>query len=387
MKNIIEQIDRSKLLVGKVLNSLNEEEKTDDKEVVDDILNYSDFSEWQENLNDLDTKEEWNVFLSQMQSASKRRNEVRRLKVLKWMSGVAAIFIVGFLASNFFKSSGDSFNSIDESNIVPGSAHAELILSSGEVINLEDTKHKKLNEGGIALENDKGVLQYKNGDNNGKVEEERTNILKVPRGAEYQLELPDGTKVWLNSDTKLAYTIPFTGGERKVTLKGEAYFEVARNEDLPFIVSTEGQDITVLGTQFNVSAYGNEIMTTTTLVEGKVLVADKNSSNKEFLLPNEQSLFNRNTNNLQKKPVDVYPFIAWKEGRFVFNNVSLETFLSKVARWYDVEILFDDESLKNLSFTGDLPRYSNMKNILRIIELETSVNIKVENNKKIHVYK
>jgi len=237
----------------------------------------------------------------------------------------------------------------------------------------------------VSLKNKEGVLQYKDSVNDKSVES-KTNTLRVPRGGEYQLVLADGTKVWLNSDSELSYPVPFVGKERKVTLMGEAYFEVAHNKDVPFIVVTGNQEVEVLGTKFNISSYENDANIITTLVEGKVKVSDSNSESERYLMPNEQSVLNRDTDDLKKRKVDVYPFIAWKDGRFVFNNVTLEQFLLKISRWYDVEVIFEDDSLKTIKFSGDLPRYSNMTGILKIIEAEMSVHIKVENNKKVYVF-
>ncbi|OMP30163.1 FecR family protein [Mangrovimonas sp. DI 80] len=395
MDKIIEQIEFSELLSGKVLDALSEEQKEtlhdweqkkNNKEIANNILNDNNFSEWQQKIDKLDTMEEWASFLGHMETASEKPKKVFNLKAQKWISAAAAILVVGISIFTLFTQNESHLKPIEASSIAPGISHAELVLSTGEIIDLEDSKDNEIQEGTISVENAKGILHYKS-EGGEKQVEVKTNTLKVPRGAEYQLVLPDGTKVWLNSDTQLTYTVPFTGNVRRVELKGEAYFDVSPNKELPFIVATGNQEVQVLGTEFNISAYSNDNSVTTTLVEGKVQVTNKLSTDKTILSPNEQSILNKEDNNINKLNVDTYPYIAWKEGRFVFNNVNLELFLSKVSRWYDVEVFFDDESLKNLSFTGDLPRYSDMTNILKIIEAEMSVNIKIEANKKIHVYK
>ncbi|MCR8666557.1 FecR domain-containing protein [Aestuariibaculum sp. M13] len=397
MDDINKQIEHSKLLASKVLNSLSEEQKEilldweqqdDNKNITEDILNAYSFKEWQEKLKSIDTKEEWASFLEVMENTSEKTSKVIRLKYVKWMSAVAAVLVVGFSVLTFMNSDNDRLKAVDASSIAPGTSHAELVLSNGEVIDLENSKDSKMQEGTLNVENVKGVLQYKDAKSRrGSGNKVKTNTLKVPRGAEYQLVLSDGTKVWLNSDTELTYTVPFVGTERRVALKGEAYFDVTPNKELPFIVMTGNQEVQVLGTEFNVSAYRDDETITTTLVEGKVQVTDNISNEEKFLLPNEQSVLNKKNDAIKKSEVDVYPYIAWKEGRFVFNNVTLEEFLYKVSRWYDVEVFYDSESLKALSFTGDLPRYSDMTSILKIIEAEMSVRIKIEDNKKIYVYK
>ncbi|MBD0824235.1 FecR family protein [Aestuariibaculum marinum] len=394
MEDINKQINHSKLLVGKVFDSLTNEQKEvfqeweqqgNNKEIADDILNAYSFKEWQEKLNAIDTTEEWASFLENMESDSEKPGKVLRLKTIKWMSAAAAVLVVGFAVFTFFKITNSNLKSVEDSSIAPGTTHAELVLSTGEVVDLQQSQDSKMQEGSVALENIKGVLQYNSGSSkhDGEI---KTNTLKVPRGGEYQIVLSDGTKVWLNSDTELTYTVPFIGSERRVALEGEAYFDVTPNKELPFIVTSGNQEVQVLGTEFNVSAYRGDNMITTTLVEGKVQVSDNVSNDKEYLLPNEQSVLNKQSDNINKKRVDVYPYIAWKEGRFVFNNVTLEEFLDKVSRWYDVEVFYDDDSLRKLSFTGDLPRYSDMTSILKIVEAEMSVHIDIEDNKKIYVH-
>jgi len=396
MDEIKNQIQFSKLLAGKVLGSLTEEQKrklsqweqqSDNKKLADNILNAQSFTDWKQKLNDLNTEEEWKSFLERMGTATINRGKVIRLKAIKLVASVAAVFLIGFALFSLYETIQNSkFQPIEASSIEPGSSNAELVLSTGEVINLEDTLKDKINESNVALENIKGVLQYKDSIND-KLVDAKTNTLRVPRGGEYQLVLADGTKVWLNSDTELTYPVSFVGKERRVTLKGEAYFEVTPNKEVPFIVTTGNQDVEVLGTKFNISSYVTDTNIITTLVEGKVKVFDRKSDATRYLLPNEQSVLNKNTDNIKKQKVDVYPYIAWKEGRFVFSNVPLDQFLNKIARWYDVDVVFEDDSLKNIKFSGDLPRYSNMTGILKIIEAEMSVHIKIEDNKKVYVFK
>ena len=394
MNAIDERIGYSKLLTARVLGSLSKEKKNTleqweligtNKEVSKDILNAQNFSNWERKKKEIDTQEEWRAFLLRMEDSTKKSTKVRRLNAIKWMSAIAAIMVIGFFSYNFFTSSDNQFQTLDNVTIAPGSSRAELVLSTGEVVSLEETQGSTIQEGQMAIANDKGVLEYTDATNANKTEA-KTNILRVPRGAEYQLVLADGTKVWLNSDTELTYTVPFVGNERRVSLKGEAYFEVSPNKELPFIVATVNQEVQVLGTSFNVSSYSEEASEVTTLVEGKVLVSSDSNKEKMYLDPNEQTIFNKQNASMKKTSVDVYSYIAWKEGRFVFNNVTFEDFLSKVARWYNVDIIYHTNSVKKLRFTGDLPRYSDMTSILKILEEEMSVTINVEGNRNIHVY-
>ena len=397
MNEINNQLKYSKLLAGKLLGTLTEEQEKDlnhwqqlpdNKEAMDAIFSAHAFSEWKQKIEKVDTAEEWKSFLSLMETTSNNRGKVIKMNAKKWMYSVAAIFIIGITAFSLFKyfNPTSEYQSINTASIAPGSSHAELVLSDGEIVNLENETDKEINVGQVAAKNAQGVLQYNDNIKEDLVEV-KTNTLRVPRGGEYQLVLSDGTKVWLNSDTELSYQVPFTGKERRVSLKGEAYFDVSPNKEVPFIVTTNNQEIEVLGTEFNISAYESDANLVTTLVEGKVKVSDSQSDIVEYLLPNEQSILDMNTDNIIKRNVDVYPYVAWKDGRFVFKNVSLEEFLFKIARWYDVEVFFENDNIKNIRFTGDLPRYSNMTDVLKIIESEMSVHIKVENNKKILISK
>lgn len=394
MDKIIKQIELSKLLAGKVLKGLTKEQKVRLKQwetqgnnaaISKSILNAQSFKERQEKLKTINTTEEWTSFLERMERNSEASKKVKRLQFIRWTSAAAAVLVVGLSVLTYFNTPKNNYQTIEASSIAPGTSHAELVLSTGEVVNLEVNNQNTINEGHVSVTNTKGVLEYKE-ENINTALEVKTNTLKVPRGGEYQIVLADGTKVWLNSETQLTYTVPFTGNERRVQLKGEAYFDVAPNKNLPFIVTTKNQNLKVLGTEFNVTAYDEDSHITSTLVEGKVQVTNTISNKELFLEPNQQAQITIDGTQISKKQVDVYPYIAWKEGRFVFENVPLKDFLSKISRWYDVEVIYESDTLKNLTYTGNLPKYKNMTSILKIIEAEMSINIKIEDNKIIHVF-
>ncbi|MBD0830633.1 FecR family protein [Aestuariibaculum sediminum] len=396
MDEINKQFEYSELLAGKVLDALTDEQKKQlleweeevdgNRELAENILNAYSYNEWQEKIKTIDTVEAWASFLDRMDSSAKKPGKVVKLNMFKWMSAAAAVLVVGLALFTIFNKTGN-LKPIEESSIAPGSSHAELVLSNGEVINLDEVDNQ-IQEGKVEAKNTKGILQYKDSEmvaSQNESESAKVNTLRVPRGAEYQLVLSDGTKVWLNSDTELTYTVPFIGSERRVALKGEAYFDVTPNKELPFIVTSGTQEVQVLGTEFNVSAYTEDNRIITTLVEGKVKVEEKYSHATEFLSPNQQTNFDINSKSIKKKDVDVYPYVAWKEGRFVFHNVTLQELFSKISKWYDVEYQIEGEKLKSLKFTGDLPRYNDMSGILKIIEAEMSVNIQIGHNNKVYV--
>lgn len=399
MEKIEKQIRQSELLAAKVFDSLSEEQKTalqlweedaTNRENQEKILNLQSFDNWSKGMDQLDVSEQWVYFLNRMDE-TKDTGRLIKMKFFKRIVSVAAALVLGFFIYHLTYQNLDSsknYQSVAQANILPGKPQAQLFLSNGKVVNLEDSKASVIVESNTSAENSKGVLKYGQQQNENDVQP-IVNTLKIPNGGEYKLVLPDGTKVWLNSDTELSYSVPFIGNQRKVRLKGEAYFEVTHNKYKPFIVSTDNQDIEVLGTQFNVSSYSEDLNDVTTLVEGKVKVGHlraKPSEHEEFLLPNDQLVFNKKSSDLLKQKVDTYIFTSWKDGRFVFKNEPLGSLLAKLGRWYDVEIFIKDESVKNIRFTGDLPRHINMASILKIIEAEMSVDIKIENNKKIYVY-
>ncbi|MEH0157705.1 FecR domain-containing protein [Limibacter armeniacum] len=395
MMNFEKIRELSELLARGFLGALDEEKQkayqewrknSQNKQIEKDILNFDAFEDWRKKIEKVETSQQWDSFLERMDNRHIDKKVVR-LSVMKRIATIAAAFLIVFVAYQLYQSSnfGKNYQTISEAVIKPGTPHAQLVLSNGDVVDLDEESNDKLTEGSMSLVNSDGELAYSE---SSESVEPIVNTLKIPRGAEYKLELPDGTKVWLNSESELSYTLPFVGDRRIVNLKGEAYFDVAPNKVNPFIVSVEKQDVEVLGTEFNISAYKGDESIVTTLVEGKVKVSHQENGQvkaQEFLLPNEQSIYTKATGKIHTQKVDVYPYVAWKDGQFVFKSETLESFLSKAARWYDVEVIFTDEHIKDLKFTGDLPRDIDMSGILEVLKAETSVNVKVEGNKRIYV--
>ncbi|PRZ21249.1 FecR family protein [Flavobacterium granuli] len=397
MKKVKEQIKQSELLVGKLLGTLTDEEKqrlqqweevAANKETETDILNADAFKDWNEKRDRLNTSEQWEQFVVYMDNAN-RKPKVIRMNFFRAIASIAAVLAIGFFAYLNYQQAGfeEGYQTVSQSNIAHGSPHAKLILADGKEVNLANTNVNVIAQGSMNIENEKGILSYNEGKES-KSTAAAVNTLKIPRGGEYQLVLSDGTKVWLNSDTELTYAVSFSEKERRVRLKGEAYFEVAHNKAKPFIVESDNQDIEVLGTHFNVSAYQDDANIVTTLVEGKVKVESTvkgHSKIKEFLLPNDQLVLNKINHGAYKQKVETDLYTSWKEGRFVFNKEPIESFFKKLSRWYNVDIVITDESIKKINFTGDLPRYKNMADILKVVEAEMSVRIKIKDNKVVYV--
>ena len=203
------------------------------------------------------------------------------------------------------------------------------------------------------------------------------NEVEVPRGGEFDLVLADGTTVWLNAGSKLRYPVEFVGKERRVFLEGEAYFAVAKDTEMPFRVEILQQIVEVLGTEFNVSGYTDEAAIYTTLVTGKVKV-ETDSGENMVLAPGEQSMLDCRDGHLDKQEVDVEKVIAWKKGMFILEEQTLEQIMQKFARWYDMEVVYRDEELKNIIFKGVVPRYTELREVLNILEKTNEVKFDIE---------
>jgi transmembrane sensor len=339
-----------------------------------------------------------------------------------------------------------------ENDVAPGKNTATLTLANGKVINLSDSKTgvvvgaDKLAyndgtvvdpslrgpnpslRGGMTKQSPDEVAASRNAPRN----DDMMLTVATPRGGQYQITLPDGTRVWLNADSKISFPAQFIGKERRILLvSGEAYFEVAkvvapatrevaaarsgrpRNDvRVPFIVESKGQEVEVLGTHFNINAYGDEGSTKTTLLEGSVrvwslpppnlplvkgesmgatsaagkgesMVAEgrggKAASKMEILKPGEQAVLANN--GITVKQVDVNEAIAWKQGYFKFNNEPLSSIMLKIARWYNVEVIYQDERLKSTAFGGTVSRFSNVSQVLNKLQLTGKVRFKIEGQK------
>ncbi|RIH64873.1 FecR family protein [Mariniphaga sediminis] len=343
------------------------EESADHRKFYESVKRfYADGSSFKNEKKDIDRG--WKDF---GRKTKLRRNKYSRL--LSYASftllGVVLATAIYFILPRFEKQSV-----VEEVDIPikPGSSKATLILDNGEVYGLSENSEEVFSEGGAQIKNTGDKLEYiAVTPEEGEV---RFHTLEVPRGGEYFLVLSDGTKVWLNSETTLRYPIHFEKEERKVELTGEAYFEVTENKDAPFRVTSGEQIVKVLGTKFNISSFPEDAFALTTLVEGKVEVTlDKSPEMKQLLLPRDQCRFEKEEGTFSKKKVDPYQFIAWKEGRFVFENESLSDIMKTLSKWYDVDIFFNSEKASGYRFTGNLRRYDNFREILKKIEKTNEV--------------
>ena len=255
--------------------------------------------------------------------------------------------------------------------VLPGSYKAVLTLASGEQVNLEEWGRDSLWKDGTLIRKRKGELTYEQKAGDMQQEEMLFNTITIPRSGEYKLVLSDGTKVWLNSDSKLEFPNTLVGDERRVKLAGEAYFEVAKNKAKPFRVEVDRVEVVVLGTSFNIHAYDEAVKTT--LVEGAVKL---NVAGKAYSLsPGFEANVDQGGVKIVKS--DVYEQIAWKDGRFVFREKRLEEVMSILSRWYDFEIFYQNAAVKDLHFTGNIPRHATINEVLKFLERTHLVHFSV----------
>jgi hypothetical protein len=311
---------------------------------------------------------------------------VRRI----WFSAAAALVLlsiaVWLLTSN--RRTGGSLAAVPAKpsvirDLAPGSNKATLTLADNTTIDLDGAKEGVLGQQGNArLIKDKGGrLSYQTAASYKPqaASEAVYNLLATPRGGQYQLVLPDGSKVWLNAASRLKYPASFGGKERVVELQGEAYFEIARNPSMPFKVYLMGQpsaQVEVLGTHFNVKAYADEPAVQATLLEGAIKVHQGAAA--ALLQPGEQARWGSGTN-IKVSPADLEETVAWKNGLFKFNDANIEEVMRQLSRWYDVDIVYVNGVPEDL-FRGEIYRSVNVSKVLKVLEA-SGVHFTVEGRK------
>lgn len=256
---------------------------------------------------------------------------------------------------------------------------AYLRISATEEYSLQQDTFTFHNTQGVDIKVDNQGIHYYNGDTcvttNRKSE---THTLVVPRGGEYSITLADDTKVWLNSDSELKYPAYFTGDTREVTIIGEAYFEVSKREDKPFVVHTKHGRIQVWGTSFNVEAYKDEESFVATLVSGSISCS---LSNGQYfrMSPNDQVVY-RNHTIATLTQTDTRIAAGWKDGVFLFRNKRFEDITRQLSRWYDLNIIYLDDKVKDLHFSGDLNRFKSIRTFMEMFEKSAGVKLYLEDN-------
>ena len=290
----------------------------------------------------------------------------------------AAIFIfpVAIATVAIYKSGNEPqpLSQVEE-QIVPGGKKAVLILDNGEAIDLKSTSGVELKEkDGTVIQVDSTVLNYQQAPARTS-EKLAYNKVNVPRGGEYQLMLSDGSKVQLNSMSSIRFPVQFAQDCRLVELEGEAYFEVSKTGQ-PFIVQTKGMKIEVLGTTFNISAYANEEYQTT-LVSGSVKVQTENGSNR-ILKPSEQACITPGSNQINVRNVDTAFYTSWIHGKINLKDQRLDDIMKTLARWYDMDVVYENEATKELRFGCYVNRYNEITLLVKLLEQTGRVTVTVE---------
>ena len=299
--------------------------------------------------------------------------------VRRWIPYAAAavlLFFLGSLIINSRTSLVETTTVAADEDVPPGGNFATITLGSGEVITLD-----QLAEGEILQQDGSKIRKLTNGQVVYEVDNTLAagspisyNTITTPNGGQYQIVLPDGSKVWLNAASSLKYPVRFSGNERQVELTGEAYFEISADESSPFLVASPTQSVRVTGTHFNINAYPEEQTVQTTLLEGKVTVATGDGKKSVSLKPGQQSTLAAGAFNV--KAVDVEQVTDWKNGDFIFENENIHSIMARVARWYNVEVVYENEP--NTGFFGQVSRSKNLSEVLQVLELTGAVNFKVE---------
>lgn len=302
--------------------------------------------------------------------------------VLLMMAGLAYFYTGGIIGKEVIRPYASDAN--------PGGNKAILVLADGRKISLTD-----INNGDVAKEAGLSITKTADGqlvynvlseEGIGNNKNDVFNTIETPKGGMWQVRLPDGSMVWLNAASSLTYPLSFSKGKKRVVeLKGEAYFEVAKDKLHPFIVKTAKQEVEVLGTSFNINSYADEAAVKTTLLEGSIRVYPNQADiEANILVPDEQAVLTAKGMDINK--IDADETIDWKNGYFMFNNEKQESIMRKIARWYNVQIEYADLKAKDVTYYGSISRFEKVSQILRKFEQTGEVRFEIDNN-KIIVYK
>jgi len=330
-------------------------------------------------------QEDWEYLFKKIQTRASAPARVHRMT--RWMAAAALLLLAGsswlLYSRHIGVKSVATTSPVHPSaaqDVVPGSNKATLTLADNSTINLDEAKNGVLGRQGNTqlVKNKDGQLTY----HATSASPITYNLLTTPRGGQYQLLLPDGSKVWLNAASSLRYPTCFSGHDRVVELQGEAYFEIAHNASMPFkvsVLSQKGQapaEIEVLGTHFNVKAYADEPAVRTTLLEGSVRVRKGGAALP--LQPGQQASWT-STTDIEVAAADVEEAIAWKNGLFMFDKATVEDVMRQLSRWYDVEVVYTNGIPKDL-FHGEMYRNVNVSRVLKVLEI-SGVHFTVEGKK------
>ena len=324
-------------------------------------------------------------FLRQVEERQEKADHgrIRSLRI-GWMAVAAVVVLavgISFYAVHEYQRTEQ--DTLTASQINPGITHAILTLADGKVIDVQDKKID-LDLDGVELDYNEGLLAYRPTVTTQHNEEVHnydstpaaSNELVIPRGGENTVLLADGTTIHLNAGSRLIYPVRFQGKRRVVTLEGEGYFDVKKDKDHPFVVHTDFGDVTVLGTTFNINAYKNAEACYATLVSGNVNFNTTDGLKQVMLNPGEQAVISAKKE-ITKRLVDVEEYIGWTKGVYVFNNKSLGDIMNTLEKWYNVQVYYENSSLRNLTYTGNLERYESINTFLDALQSTGDLTYKI----------
>ena len=341
-------------------------EKEEHKQLFERLRKDTRFAEEYGIFREVDTTRAWETFRVKNGLGRQRR-------MTTWIKYAAVITLPLLVAGVWLlypRGGEQSIPVAQNTRIVKREASPVLEVVGGGKVILEKEKDKMIEAGrGVEVQQSSGMLVYSDSVVPEYVD---TNVLRIPKGGEFKLQLADGTQVYLNSATDLRYPVAFTGSERRVYLKGEAYFEVAKDAEHPFIVVTDDVQVRVYGTSFNVNTLGADGVRTV-LVVGKVGIRGQDSNREYVLKPNELAFYDRNSRDMKIETVDPDLYTLWRKGIFVFERETLENIMNTLSLWYDMEVFFQSESAKKLHFSGHMKRYEQIEDILHAITDATGV--------------
>lgn len=323
------------------------------------------------------------------QTIERKNNRSKKvLPLWHWIaiaSGILIILSIGLLFNNR-SPKVQTYTEQTNIDIAPGSNKAFLILADGSKISLNDVSAGSIaTQAGMRItKSAEGHLVYEAIDKKSVPGSVIHNKIETPKGGQYQIKLPDGTIVWLNAASSLKYPVSFSSlKSRTVELTGEGYFDITPDKNKPFVVTTSKQQITVLGTKFNVNAYADESNTTTTLIHGSLRITTQSNTSapktiEKILKPGEQSKVHGAE--IEVDQVDTEEAISWKNGQFMFTSESIATIMRKISRWYDIEVEYTGD-VAGKRFTGTISRYVNVSEVLQTLELTNRIHFKIKGRK------
>ncbi|MCQ4873601.1 FecR family protein [Butyricimonas paravirosa] len=370
-----------------------EKEQEGNRDLAKYVLDQENYIRFERTASRFDQQAGWEVFkdhlaikssdipgktkrVPDLQNASSDKRQVQ----LKYFMRYAAVGII-LIACGIFYWIGQPVKEKQDAvfayQIEAGTTGARLIMADGKVVDIvkDQTFLIKETDGTVIVTDSTGIDYVAH---EVKDEKEIRNTMQTLTGMEYTLTLSDGTKVYLNAESKIDFPVSFKGVQRVVELSGEAYFEVAKDAEHPFIVKTLDLSVKVLGTSFNLRAYEDEKAVTTTLAEGKVQVFD--GQKFKDIIPGEQVVYEKATKSMLVSQVEIARYTSWRDGKFIFRNERLEDIMMYLARWYNVQYKFMDDKVKDIRIGAKLNRYNNMNPIIDMLKMNSTISVSLVDN-------